>query len=635
MKSVSLKTLMVALLALAFVLLAALLFAANLVHTRDFLARQLATHAQDTATTLALQLSPAFQANDLAAVTNAVDALFDSGYYRRIALTTPGGESILVREVAVRVEGPPDWFIRLIPLATPAGTAEALAGWQRAAVVEVVSHPGYAYRQLWQTTRSVILWTLALGALSALLAVWLLRRALRPLGDMERLALHMAEGRFEQLPDAHPIRELGSISQAMNRMSASVERMLDEQRQLVEKLQQELYHDGLTGLFNRAYLLSATDAALAEPGQTVGLAILRFGGLAELNAHQGRAGGDQLVRAAASVAGVLAAEFNGVAGRLDGGQFAVLLDQTQETTLEELARRLAEAGARILLELSAEAFCEAHVGAALATGARRATLFAAADAALRDARLGPTGSHRLATGAPPGAQDMRKALLQAIEQHNLQLEWQPVLRCADLALDHFEAYARLPTGQGELLAAGAFVHLAEEAGLIATLDELVLTHAWMRLDGKQYPGAINVSATSLVSPGFTDWLRQLVPTPAQMRLEVGLSAVLATPGALAALTTLKETGFPIVLDRFVPQLDTLAKLREIRPYGVKVEGALCRQAHDDAGTRALLTTLCVHARELGIVIGATGVEREDQRAALCELGFDSVQGRLYGQREPI
>jgi len=515
------------------------------------------------------------------------------------------------------------------------GTAEALAGWQRAAVVEVVSHPGYAYRQLWQTTRSVTLWTLALGAVSALLVIWMLRRALRPLGDMERLALHAAEGRFEQLPDAHTIRELGYISQAMNRMSASVERMLDEQRQLVEKLQQELYHDDLTGLYNRAYLLSATDAALAEPGQTVGLAILRFGGLAELNAHQGRPGGDALVRAAASVTSVLAAEFSGVAGRIDGGQFAVLLDQTQEATLTDLSQRLGEAGARILLELKAEAYCEAHVGAALAMGGRRAALFAAADAALRDARLGPSGSFRLAAGAAPGAEDMRKTLMQAIEQNGFQIEWQPVLRCPDLSLDHFEAYARLPSGQGELLPAGAFVHLAEASGLIATLDELIITHAWMALDGKQTAGAINLSATSLVSPGFTDWIRQLIQNPSQLRLELSLSAVLATPGALEALTVLKTAGFPIVLDRFVPQLDTLARLREIRPYGVKVEGALCRQARDDAGTRALLTTLCVHAGELGIVIGATGVEREDQREALCELGFDAVQGRLHGQRELI
>lgn len=633
MNAYSLKTLLFALIALAFLLLAAVLFTANLNHTREFLARQLGTHAQDTATVLALQLGPALEANDRAAVTNIVDALFDSGYYRRIALSTPGGGVILKRESPVRVEGVPAWLVRLLPLDTPAGTAEALAGWQRAAVIQVVSHPGYAYRQLWQGMRAIAWWTLVLGTAAALLVVWLMRRALQPLSALERLALNAAEGRFAQLPDLHPVRELAAISQAMNRMSASVERMLDEQRQLVERLQQELYHDELTGLFNRAYMLAAADTALTEPGQTVGLAILRFGGLAELNAQRGRALGDQLVQTAASVTGVLAAEFSGTAGRLDGGQFAILLDQTQEATLAELAQRLGEAGARILEELQIEPLCQAHVGAALAAGARRAVLFANADAALRDARLGPSGTYRLAAGTLPGAAATRQALLRAIQQQALAIEWQPVLRCKDRALDHFEAYARVPTPQGELLPAGACVHLAEEAGLIATLDELIVTHAWMDLDGKQMPGAVNLSATSLVSPGFLDWLIQLVHTPAQLRIELSLNGLIVTPGALDAAQRLKAAGFPIVLDRFVPQLDTLPRLRELRPYGVKVEGALCRRAREDTGTRALLTTLCVHARELGVAIGATGVEREDQGEALCELGFDSVQGRLFGQRE--
>lgn len=632
MKSLGLKNLMVVLLALSFLTLGILLFTSNLLHTRDFLSHQLATHAQDTATTLALQLSSALRAKDYATVKNTVDALFDSGYYRRIALIAPDGSSLLRRELPVQVQGPPAWLIRLFPLTPPTGTAEAFAGWRRVAVVEVVSHPGHAYRQLWQTTLSISLWTLALGTVSALLAVGLLRRTLRPLGDMERLALHIAEGRFEQLPDMRPIRELEAIGRALNRMSAAVERMLDQQRLLVEKLQQDLYQDELTGLFNRSYLMSATDSALAEPDQRVGLAILRLGGLAELNARQGRSAGDHLVRSAARIASALAAEFHGITGRLDGGQFAVLLNQTLETTLEELAQRLAEAGRRMLQESGLEAYCEVHVGAAITSGGRRSNLFAAADAALRDARLGPSGGYRLARGAVPGGHDLRTVLVQAIERRLLQLEWQPVLRCTDLAVDHFEVYARLPSRQGELLPAGAFVHLAESSGLNLALDKQVITLAWMALAGKQTPAAVNLSVHSLVSPSFSDWLRQLVAIPTQLRLELNLNTVMATPGAVEAMKTLREAGFPIVFDRFVPQPDALAWLRDIRPYAVKVESALCRQAHLDSSTRSLLSTLCTHAHELGIVVGATGVEHEAQRESLCALGVDSVQGRLYAQR---
>ncbi len=632
MKSVSLKSLLVAMLALVFLTLGTLLFITNLLHTRDFLTRQLQNHAQDAANNLALQLSAAFKAQDQATVANTVDALFDSGYYQRIALRTPSGQPILTRQHAVRVEGAPDWFIGLVPLVPPAGTAESLAGWQRAAVVEVVSHPGYAYRQLWENTRSVLVWTLGLWALAALLAVWLVRHALRPLGDMEQLAIHVGQGRFDRLADLHPIRELSHIGGALNQMSASVERMLGEQRTLIEALQQDLYHDDHTGLYNRTYMISAAEAALAEQDQQVGLAILRLGGLGELNAHLGRSGGDQLVRAAAAVTAVLAAEFSGVAGRLDGGQFAVLLDQTESETLARLAERLGKAGLDALRESGAEPYCEAHVGAALARDAKRASLFAAADAALRDARLGPSGSHRLASNQSPGAQDMRKTLMATIEHARFQLEWQPVLGCADLALDHFEAYARIPDEQGSLLPAGAFVHLAEEGGLIATLDEMIVTSAWMTLDGKASAGSVNLSAASLVSPGFAEWMQEMIQTPSQLLLELNLHRLLATPGALETALALKASGFRIVLDRFVPQGDALARLAEIRPHGVKVEGALCRQAKDDPGTRALLKTLCDHAHELAIRVGASGLERQEQREVLCGLGFDTVQGRLFGSQ---
>lgn len=629
MRTLSLKTLLVLVLAAAFLTLGGLLFVANLAHTRDFLNRQLQSHAQDAATTLALQLSPAFAQRDQARIENTVDALFDSGYYQRIALTRPDGAAILLRDRAILVEGAPQWFIRMLPLDTPSGRAEAMAGWQRAAVVEVASHPGYAYRQLWQNTRSVLLWTLALGALAALAAVWLLRRALRSLSAMEHLARSVANGQFEQLAEPPRVRELSHIAQALNRMSASVARMQAEKSRLIDNLQEDLYHDLPTGLYNRNYLIAATEAALAEPDSHVGLAILRIGGLAAINGRLGRVAGDQLLHQVADQLVTLAKEHSGLAGRLDGGQFAILLQAVDTDRLSRIAERLAQAGLLALRGAGSEEYSESHVGAAVVSGAQRPALFAAADAALRDARLGPSGSYRLADGETPGQHDMHKVLLAAIEQTRFSLEWQPVLRCADLGEDHLEAYARIADPRGGYLAAGSFVHLAEECGLIATLDELILTDAWLTLDGKRVVGSVNLSTASLVSPGFVDWMRGLILHPEKLQVEFTLPGLLAHPLALEAAARLREGGFRIVLDRFIPQAEALNRLREIRPQMVKVEGTLCRQARHDPGARALLKTLCDYARELGIRVGATGVEQEGEREVLCALGFETLQGRLF------
>ena len=634
MRTISLKRLLVVMLALVFLFLGILLLIANLAHTREFLARQLQSHAQDEATALALNLAPALAEGDRARVASTVDALFDSGYFLRILVSDPDGGRLLLREQAPRVEEVPAWFIGLVPLATPIGHAEAMSGWQRVAVLEVTSHPGYAYRQLWQSGRAVVGWTLGFWALAALLAVWVLRRTLRPLDDMERLAIGIGEGRFERLGAEPRIRELSHIGRALNLMSESVERMHAEQSALIDRLQQDLYHDGQTGLYNRAYLIASTEAALEDPGNTVGMAFLRIGRLAELNAFLGRQAGDQLLKSVAERTAAVAGEFSASVGRLDGGQFAVLLENSDSQRLSQLAERLSRVGLAAMREAGAEEHCETHVGAAQVSGVRRPALFSAVDAALRDARLGPSGSFRVATGNVPGEEEMRRYLLSAIELARVRLEWQPALRCADMTTDHYEAYARITGPQGESLPAGAFVRLAEEAGLIATLDELILTHAWMALDGKEAVGSINLSAQSIVSPGFVAWMCGTLQRPERIQLEFSLRALLDTPNALEAVAELRRAGFRIVLDRYVPQTEALARLKEIRPQRIKVEGTLCRYARSDAGSRALLETLCGFARELDIRVSATGVEHEEERRALCALGMDTVQGRLFSGREP-
>jgi diguanylate cyclase (GGDEF)-like protein len=631
--AISLKTLLIGLLGLVFLLLGLALFLAGLAGTRDFLQRQLASHAQDTASTLALQLTDELSRADMGAVTSSVDALFDSGYYRRITLSQPDGRILLDRELPIRVEGAPDWFVRAVPLATPSGRAESMSSWKRT-VIQVSSHPGFAYRQLWTTTRDTLGLALVFWGIAAVLGAILLARALRPLGDMEQLALGVARGEFSHLRELPRVRELRHIGQSLNLMSDSVSRMLAEKSSLVEKLQVELYHDPHTGLANRAFFMATLVDVLREHADTCALVLLQVDGLGNCNSRQGRAAGDQLIRAVA--AAVRAAEHLPAehVARIDGSQFGVILEFADTEKLRAFADALARAAALAVQDLDREQCCSVHVGAALAEGADSATLLARADAALRDAKLGPTGTSRVAAGATPGASGLREILRQAVVDAKLRIEWQPVLTCGDEDLDHFEAYARLQTPDGNTLPAGAFVYLAEESGLVTTLDKLILSDAWVA--ERLHPSAacsVNLSTVSLLDGAFVSWLTGFVQTPRQLYLELPTNRLATSPDARHNLLSLREAGFRIVLDRFIPQANALTWLHDIRPDWVKVEGSLCRQAKDDVGTRAMLKTLCAYARELGCKVGATGVEYEDDLKVLCELGFHAAQGRLFNHHQ--
>ena len=116
---------------------------------RHFLDKQLASHAQDTATSLGLSLSPAVQNNDRAVMEAMIDAVFDRGYYQHIELTAVGGETLLERSNPVSIENVPGWFVRHMAIEPPEAEALVMAGWRQAAIVQVRSHPGHAYRELW------------------------------------------------------------------------------------------------------------------------------------------------------------------------------------------------------------------------------------------------------------------------------------------------------------------------------------------------------------------------------------------------------------------------------------------------------------------------------------------------------
>lgn len=617
-RSYSLKRRLSLLLAALFPLMGGALYLANLEHTRGFLASQLESHAQDAATTLALQLSPAFAAGDLAAVVNTVDALNDSGYYRRIALVAPDGRVIVERSQAVHMAGVPDWFIRRLPLTPPEGRAEALAGWRRAADIQVASHPGYAYRQLWDGARTTLAWTLAFSALAALLAVGLLHRALAGLAELERLATEAAEGRFGRLAALPKSRELHRIGRALDRMSEAVARMLAEKGALIERLAAELNHDAATGLANRAYLYAALDTALPAP--RAGLALMQVGGLEEINARLGRAEGDRLLAAVATVAATVAGRHGGLAARLGGAQFAVFVEHAD--ALAPLADELAEASHLALVVADG---VDVHVGAASAAGADRPALLARADAALRDARLGASGTARLAGAGQDGREELLRQLRATLAADTLDLAWQPLLGLADGRPEHHEAYARLAGPDGGLLPAGSFVTLAEQTGLATDLDAAVLARA-LAAPAPAGRRSVNLSAASLARADLAGWLRRLAPAPERLSLEVTPGQLAAQPGALPVLRALSQAGYGIVLDRFLPQAGALALLAELAPDWVKVEGALCRRAGRDAGSRALLRTLCEYGHELGVRVAACHVEGTDELALLRELGFDAAQG---------
>ena len=57
--------------------------------TRSFLEDQLESHAQDTATSLGLSITPYIAENDIVTIETMINVVFDRGYYRTIRAYRP------------------------------------------------------------------------------------------------------------------------------------------------------------------------------------------------------------------------------------------------------------------------------------------------------------------------------------------------------------------------------------------------------------------------------------------------------------------------------------------------------------------------------------------------------------------
>ena len=119
---------------------------------RAFLETQLKAHAQDTATSLGLSLSPYMQPQDTAVIQSMVDAIFDRGYYSAITVTALDGNTLVTRAASADSANVPEWFVNAVELQTPTAEALVMSGWKQSARVTVTSNPGNAYNQLLSNT---------------------------------------------------------------------------------------------------------------------------------------------------------------------------------------------------------------------------------------------------------------------------------------------------------------------------------------------------------------------------------------------------------------------------------------------------------------------------------------------------
>jgi len=329
--------------------------ALNITAARDYLAVQLQARSTDAAVSLALSLSQPGNSEPIAQEL-LISATFDGGHFARIALATPDGQPLIVREIEGSPRyAAPDWFRAIVPLDTKSATHSVTDGWRQIGTITIVANDVYAWEALWQGSLRMILLVVAAGLAWTLFAFalvrWIKRRLL---AEISKEVQAIGRGQLQGSAITPRVPELSEVARALNQAREHLRITAAEQDAKVEALEIELNRDETTGVANRRYFLNEfhraldqathpADPTLTDPPSHGHVIILHLCDLAEVNRYMSRRPADQWLTSVCQQIEKILETANlpqPLLARLNGADFAVLLPESEKAAATMLAERI-------------------------------------------------------------------------------------------------------------------------------------------------------------------------------------------------------------------------------------------------------------------------------------------------------
>ncbi len=435
-------------------------------------------------------------------------------------------------------------------------------------------------------------------------------------------------------------------------------RDISERVRLEEQLTRQAFHDGLTGLANRALFRDRLEQALARSERSRGaLAVLLvdLDGFKQVNDSLGHDAGDQLLQA---VAERFTAEIrpSDTLARLGGDEFALLIDGAHEAHAVSVAGRLLESLSDPVWISGRELVIGASIGIALHPGGpgRSEELLRHADVAMYAAKEAGRGRFELfhydmarELGELLG---LEHELRLGLQRGEFTLHYQPEVDLENGDIVGVEALIRWNSPRRGLVPPDRFIPVAESTGLILGLGEFVLreacaqTAAW-RSEGvlpEAFITWVNLSGKQLSAGGIGGTVEEALEhaaLPARyLGLEVTETSLVqeGTSGdrARGDLQHLHELGVRIAIDDFGTGFSSLGQLRRFPVDMIKVDRSFIQGVEEEAKDAAITANLVTLAHALGVLAIAEGIESNGQLASLRGLGCDLAQGFLFARPLP-
>lgn len=387
---------------------------------------------------------------------------------------------------------------------------------------------------------------------------------------------------------------------------------------------------------------------LAGPEAPLALIYLDIDHFGEINTKLGTDSADRLLQ---RFAGALRDHSRGstLIARISTDQFAIATPNITDTQAAEAqAQELRQLLHYVAADLNTEASCSIGIALAPMDGNTGKALMAAASNALNQTkqnnRAGTLFFNHELSKHENERQEMLRDLRAAIANKSLSLVYQPQFRTTDLTLCGIEVLLRWQHPSRGFISPDIFIRLAEENALISQLSAFVVEKSYAELApllGERIPRvSINVSALEFSSPPLIDTLlghiQQQPGYIHYLQLEITETAAIANLSAgIDLVERLRQQGLRLSLDDFGTGFSSLAMLKDLPIDEVKIDRSFVFNLEQQTRAQAIVAALVGLANNFQIKVVAEGVETEEQRQLLHQLGCHELQGYLLAAPKPV
>jgi diguanylate cyclase (GGDEF)-like protein len=419
------------------------------------------------------------------------------------------------------------------------------------------------------------------------------------------------------------------------------------------QLAHEALHDPLTGLPNRTLFRDRCLQALAGIGRTtsgVGVLFIDLDGFKQVNDSLGHAGGDRLlVEVGDRLRHALRA--GDTVSRFGGDEFTVLgaaLDNRHDAS--QLAKRVSDALGEPFSIAGREVSLTCSIGISF-TFEREADpdgLIHDADLAMYRAKERGGACYEVfgqsLRARTAKRRELEVELRTALDEGQLRVAYQPQVELVTGRMAGLEALARWQHPERGMVAAGEFIRVAEDTGMIHELGRWVLGQACRDYAAWRAAGAleedvqisVNLSPRQLARGDIVDTtaasLAETGVDPRRLCLEVTEGAVVSHAArAGSVLKRLKMLGVCIAIDDFGVGYASLGYLERFPIDTLKIDRSLVDGVAKEARKQRVVATVMALAETLGLAVVAEGIELPEDAEELIGLGCRYGQGYLYAR----